>query len=62
MIVVTHEMAFARDVADRVIMMADGQVVEDGPPAQLFSAPRHPRTKAFLARILNTAPTEAASP
>jgi polar amino acid transport system ATP-binding protein len=62
MIVVTHEMAFARDVADRVIMMADGQVVEDGPPAQLFSAPRHPRTKAFLARILNTVPTETAAP
>jgi len=55
MIVVTHEMGFAREVADRVIMMADGQVVEAGPPAQLFSAPSHPRTKAFLARILNTA-------
>ena len=52
MIVVTHEMSFARDVADRVIMMADGQVIEEGPPAQLFSAPSHPRTKAFLARIL----------
>jgi polar amino acid transport system ATP-binding protein len=58
MVVVTHEMGFAREVADRVIMMADGQVVEDGPPAQLFSAPRHPRTKAFLARILNAAPAE----
>jgi len=56
MIVVTHEMGFAREVADRVVMMADGQVVEAGPPAQLFSAPSHPRTKAFLARILNTAP------
>ena len=52
MIVVTHEMSFARDVADRVIMMADGQVIEEGPPAQLFSQPSHPRTKAFLARIL----------
>ncbi|HEY4275460.1 MAG TPA: amino acid ABC transporter ATP-binding protein [Rhizomicrobium sp.] len=52
MIVVTHEMAFAREVADRVVMMADGQVVEEGPPAQIFSAPSHPRTKAFLARIL----------
>ncbi|MEO7053606.1 MAG: amino acid ABC transporter ATP-binding protein [Rhizomicrobium sp.] len=52
MIVVTHEMSFAREVADRVIMMADGQVIEEGPPAQLFSAPSHPRTKAFLARIL----------
>ena len=44
--------SFARDVADRVIMMADGQVIEEGPPAQLFSQPSHPRTKAFLARIL----------
>jgi len=52
MIVVTHEMSFAREVADRVIMMADGQVIEEGPPTQLFSAPSHPRTKAFLARIL----------
>lgn len=52
MIVVTHEMSFAREVADRVIMMADGQVIEEGSPTQLFSAPSHPRTKAFLARIL----------
>jgi polar amino acid transport system ATP-binding protein len=62
MVVVTHEMSFARDVADRVIMMAEGQVVEDAPPEQLFSAPSHPRTKAFLARILNTAPTEERKP
>ena len=52
MIVVTHEMSFAREVADRVIMMAEGQVIEEGPPAQLCSAPSHPRTKALLARIL----------
>jgi polar amino acid transport system ATP-binding protein len=58
MVVVTHEMSFARDVADRVIMMAEGQVVEAGPPGQLFSAPSHPRTKAFLARILNAAPAQ----
>jgi polar amino acid transport system ATP-binding protein len=57
MIVVTHEMAFAREVADRVIMMAEGQVVESGPPERLFTQPSHPRTKAFLARILGTAPT-----
>ena len=57
MIVVTHEMSFAREVADRVIMMAEGQVVESGPPEQLFTRPGHPRTKAFLARILGTAPT-----
>ena len=52
MIVVTHEMAFARDVADRAIMMADGQVVEDAPPKTFFSAPAHARTRAFLARLL----------
>jgi polar amino acid transport system ATP-binding protein len=51
MIVATHEMAFARDVADRVVMLDDGTVVEDAPPAQFFHAPAHPRSKAFLARI-----------
>jgi polar amino acid transport system ATP-binding protein len=55
MILVTHELAFAREVADRVIMMADGQVVEDAPPADFFATPQHPRSKAFLARILRTA-------
>jgi polar amino acid transport system ATP-binding protein len=52
MVLVTHELAFAREVADRVIMMADGQVVEEAPPQEFFTAPRHPRSKAFLARIL----------
>jgi len=52
MIVVTHEMSFAREVADRVVVMADGQVVEAATPEKLFSAPAHPRTQAFLARIL----------
>ena len=47
MIVVTHEMAFARDVADRAIMMADGQVMEDAPPAQFFSAPATPAPAPF---------------
>jgi polar amino acid transport system ATP-binding protein len=55
MILVTHELAFAREVADRVIMMADGRVVEDAAPADFFSAPRHPRSKAFLARHMRTA-------
>jgi polar amino acid transport system ATP-binding protein len=55
MILVTHELAFAREVADRVIMMADGQVVEDAAPANFFSAPQHPRSKAFLARHMRTA-------
>ena len=51
MVVVTHEMAFARDVADRVIFMADGRVVESGPPAEVIGAPRHERTKQFLERF-----------
>jgi polar amino acid transport system ATP-binding protein len=55
MILVTHELAFAREVADRVIMMADGQVVEDATPADFFSAPQHARSKAFLARHMRTA-------
>ncbi len=52
MIVVTHEMGFAREVADRVIMMDDGKIVEEAPPAQFFTAPSSDRTKSFLARIL----------
>ncbi len=50
MVVVTHEMAFARDVADRVIFMDQGIVVEDGAAAQVMVSPRNPRTQAFLAR------------
>ncbi len=53
MIVVTHEMSFARDVADEVVFMADGVVVEKGPPAQVISNPRHDRTRAFLGRMLD---------
>ncbi len=52
MIVVTHEMGFAREVADRVIMMDNGGIVEEAPPAKFFTAPDSDRTKAFLARIL----------
>lgn len=52
MMIVTHEMAFARDAADRVIFMDEGQIVEDGPPAQLFQNPKHPRTAAFLKRSM----------
>jgi polar amino acid transport system ATP-binding protein len=52
MLVVTHEMGFARDVADRVIFMADGIIVEEGTPQQIFSAPRNERTKQFLQSIL----------
>jgi general L-amino acid transport system ATP-binding protein len=53
MLVVTHEMGFARAVADRVIFMDGGEIVEDAPPSEFFSAPRHARTRAFLAQILN---------
>jgi polar amino acid transport system ATP-binding protein len=53
MIAVTHEMGFAREVADRVIMMDDGKIVEDTPPEQFFTAPRSERSKAFLTRILH---------
>jgi polar amino acid transport system ATP-binding protein len=52
MIVVTHEMGFAREVADRVMLMDEGVIVEEGPPAQFFNNPRHERTKLFLSKIL----------
>jgi general L-amino acid transport system ATP-binding protein len=52
MIVVTHEMGFAREVADRVVFMDGGEVVEVGPPGTVFTEPRHDRTKSFLSRIL----------
>ncbi len=51
MIVVSHEMSFAREVADRIVFMEGGYVVEDGPPEQLFTNPQHERTKEFLQRI-----------
>ena len=53
MIVVSHEMGFAREVADRIVMMDDGRIVEEAPPAQFFSAPAQERTRAFLARIID---------
>ncbi|MES0812943.1 amino acid ABC transporter ATP-binding protein [Roseibium sp. SCPC15] len=52
MVCVTHEMGFARQVADRVVFMADGQVVEEAPPSEFFDSPRHDRTRAFLNQIL----------
>ena len=52
MVIVTHEMAFARDVADRVVVMADGYIVEEGDPKEVFSNPKEERTKAFLSRFL----------
>ncbi|OEH92938.1 amino acid ABC transporter ATP-binding protein [Bacillus solimangrovi] len=53
MIIVTHEMAFARDVADRVVFMADGYVVEDAHPEVMFTAPKEARTRQFLSKMIN---------
>ena len=53
MLVVTHEMGFAREVADRVIFMDMGEIIEEGEPDQVFSHPQHERTQSFLARILH---------
>jgi ABC-type polar amino acid transport system ATPase subunit len=50
MLVVTHEMGFARDVADRVIVMSEGQLIEDSKPDELFKNPKDPRTKALIDR------------
>jgi polar amino acid transport system ATP-binding protein len=52
MVVVTHEIGFAREVADRVVLMDDGVVVESGPPEQVLVDPRHERTRSFLAKVL----------
>ena len=52
MIVVTHEMGFAREAADRVLMMDDGRIIEEGTPEHFFTAPREERTKQFLSKIL----------
>ncbi len=52
MIVVTHEIGFAREVAHRAVFMDEGLIVEEGPPKELFAAPQHARTQAFLGRIL----------
>ena len=51
MIVVTHEMSFAREVADRVVFMDGGVVVEEGPPSEVIGNPRHERTRTFLRRM-----------
>lgn len=56
MVVVTHEMQFARDVSDRVIFMSDGSIVEQGDPTELFTAPKHQRTRLFLERVLSALP------
>ena len=52
MVVVTHEMGFAREVADRVVFMADGKILEEGAPAELFDQPKDPRLQDFLSKVL----------
>jgi polar amino acid transport system ATP-binding protein len=52
MVVVTHEMGFAREVSNRIIFMEHGRIVEEGPPGQIISHPQHPRTAEFLSRII----------
>jgi polar amino acid transport system ATP-binding protein len=52
MILATHEMSFARDIADRVCFLDDGTILEQGPPEEIFTAPREPRTQRFLERII----------
>ena len=52
MVVVTHEMGFAREVGSRALFMADGKVLEEGSPSDIFGAPRHPRLRDFLSKVL----------
>lgn len=53
MVVVTHEMQFARDVSDHLVVMADGRIIEQGSPEEIFSDPAHPRTRRFLRAVLD---------
>jgi ABC-type polar amino acid transport system ATPase subunit len=52
MVCVTHEMGFAKEVANRVVFMADGKILEEGTPDEIFTAPKHPRLQDFLAKVL----------
>ena len=52
MLIVTHEIGFAKDVADKIVFMYDGIILEEGPPAALFTQPKHERTRAFLQAVL----------
>ena len=54
MIIATHEMSFAQEVADRVCFLDDGVILEDGPPRQIFSSPREARTREFLQRVIES--------
>jgi polar amino acid transport system ATP-binding protein len=53
MVIATHEMGFARDIATRVCFLDDGVILEQGPPEQMFGSPREPRTQQFLQRIVS---------
>jgi len=52
MVIATHEMAFARDIAHRVLFLDAGSILEEGPPDEIFRTPREPRTREFLQRII----------
>ena len=52
MVIVSHEMGFAREVGDRILFMDEGQIVEEGPPDQLFNFPQNARTRDFLSKVL----------
>jgi polar amino acid transport system ATP-binding protein len=52
MLIATHEMSFARDIADRICFLDEGVILEQGPPEQILSAPKEPRTQQFLQRII----------
>ncbi len=52
MVIATHEMGFARDIANRIVFLDEGRILEEGPPAQIFREPREPRTREFLQRII----------
>ena len=54
MVVVTHEMGFARQVADRIVFVDQGQILEEGQPTEFFEHPKHERTRSFLSKILYT--------
>jgi polar amino acid transport system ATP-binding protein len=62
LVIVTHEISFARDVADTVVFMDQGRIVEQGPPAEVIDAPAHERTRAFLQRVRTGAEPEPAAP
>ena len=54
MIIATHEMSFARELADKVCFLDEGVILEEGPPAQIFSSPREARTQEFLQRVIES--------